>query len=141
MKWVYPDQVGEHNLVWLIQVFVYKQQHPGPSACNIPDLPLFYETITIHPSAVATFHTPSDLSSIGGMKRECIHTVSCWKRGPGHYNTLFINATANDVDDNCYIWPTGSNVEPKCGNVYSSLSSGGTLVGRLYPLRSEVEAG
>ena len=70
------------------------------SARNIPDLPPFYETIAIHTAAVATFHAPSDLSGIGGMKRERIHAVSHWKRGPGRYDTLFINAPADDVDDN-----------------------------------------
>ena len=42
MSCIYPDQVGEHNLVQLIQEFVYKQQHPGSSAQDIPDLPPFF---------------------------------------------------------------------------------------------------
>ena len=100
MSRVYPDQVGEHNLVRLIQEFVYEQQHPGSSAQDIPDLPPFYETITIHTAAVAIFHAPSDLSGIGGMRRERIHAVSRWRRGPGRYDTLFINVPAEDVDDN-----------------------------------------
>ena len=79
---------------------MYKQQHPGSSAQDIPDLPPFYETITIHTTAVAIFHTPSNLSGIGGMRREHIHAVSHWRRGPGHYNILFINVPAEDVDDN-----------------------------------------
>lgn len=56
----------------LIQEFIYDQQeHPsGLQAQDIPDLPPFYEKITIHTSAIATFHAPSDLSGIGGMKRE-----------------------------------------------------------------------
>ena len=83
MSRVYPDQVGEHNLVRLIQEFVYEQQHPGSSTQDIPDLPPFYETITIHTAAVAIFHAPSDLSGIGGMRRERIHAVSRWRRGPG----------------------------------------------------------
>ena len=33
------------------------------------------------------------------MKCEHIHAVSCWRQGPGHYNTLFINTPANNVDD------------------------------------------
>ena len=100
MKHIYPDQVGEHNLVWLIQEFVYKQQHPSSSAHNMPDLPPFFEIITIHTIAIATLHTPSDLSGIGGMKCKHIHTVSHWRQGPVHYDTLFINAPADDVDDN-----------------------------------------
>ena len=55
----------------------------------------FYEKITIHTSAVATFHAPSDLSGIGGMKRACIHAVNHWRNSPGHYDTMFINTTHN----------------------------------------------
>ena len=40
-------------------------------------------------------HPASDPSSIGGMKRERIHAVKHWRKGPGCYNTLFIN-TAHD---------------------------------------------
>ena len=36
---VYPDQVGKHNFIRLIQEFIYEQQHPSSSAHNIPDLP------------------------------------------------------------------------------------------------------
>ena len=40
-------------------------------------------------------HPASDPSSIGGMKRERIHAVKHWRKGPGRYDTLFIN-TAHD---------------------------------------------
>ena len=85
----------------LIQEFIYDQQeHPsGLQAQDIPDLPPFYEKITIHTSAIATFHAPSDLSGIGGMKREQIHAVDCWRKGPGRCDTLFINTGSDDVDD------------------------------------------
>ena len=33
------------------------------------------------------------------MKCEHIHAVSHWRRGPGHYDTLFINTPADNVDD------------------------------------------
>ena len=100
MKRVYPDEVDEPGLTWLIQEFIYEQHHPNSSACNIPNLPPFYEKITIHTSAVATFHAPSDLSGIGGMKCERIHAVNRWRNGPGHYDTMFINTTHSDMDDN-----------------------------------------
>ena len=98
MKHVYPDQVDEPNLTQLIQEFVHHQHHPGSGTCNIPNLPPFYNKIIIHTAAVATFHAPSDLSGIGGIKHEHIHAVNHWKNGPGHYDTLFINAAIDNED-------------------------------------------
>ena len=97
-KTYYPDQVDKPNLMQLIQEFIHGQQHPESSPHNIPDLPPFYDKITIYTSVVATFHAPNDLSGIGGMKHERIHAVNCWRNGPGHYDTLFIN-TAIDNED------------------------------------------
>ncbi|KAF8233892.1 hypothetical protein L208DRAFT_1006870, partial [Tricholoma matsutake] len=42
-------------------------------------------------SAIATFHAPSDISGIGGMHHEHIHTVKSWQKGPGRYDTIFVN--------------------------------------------------
>lgn len=98
MKCIYPDQVDEPNLTQLIQEFIHGQQHPESSPHNIPDLPPFYEKITVYTSILATFHTPSDLSGIGGMKHKHIHAVNRWQNGPGHYDTLFVNAAINDED-------------------------------------------
>ena len=67
---MYPDQVNLPNLKRLIEEFVHEQHHPGSNARNIPNLPHFFERITIHTAVVATFHAPSDLSGIGGMKHE-----------------------------------------------------------------------
>ena len=57
VKHVYPDEVDEPGLTWLIQEFIYEQHHPNSSACNIPNLPPFYEKITIHMSAVHTIQS------------------------------------------------------------------------------------
>ena len=100
MKRIHPDQVDEPNLTRLIQEFIYEQQHPGSNVQDITNLPQFYEKITIHTAAVATFHAPSDLSGVGGMKRECIHAVARWRKGPGRYNTILINAASDNASDN-----------------------------------------
>jgi hypothetical protein len=47
--------------------------------------------VTIYSSTVATFHAPSDISGIGNMHHKCIHTVKSWQKGPGRYNTIFVN--------------------------------------------------
>ena len=100
VKHVYPDEANEPGLIWLIQESIYEQYHPNSSAHNILNLPPFYEKITIHTSTVAAFHAPSNLSSIGGMKHEHIHAVNFWRNGPGCYDTMFINTTHRNMDDN-----------------------------------------
>ena len=68
MKHIYPDHIDEPKLTRIIKEFIHRQHHPKSSPHNIPNLPPFYEMITIHTSAIATFHAPSDLSGIDGMK-------------------------------------------------------------------------
>jgi len=76
----------------LIPQFIYNQQHSDcTSNMSSTDLPTFYGKITIYPSTVATFHVLSDISGIGGMCCEHICTVKSWWKGPGHYNTIFVN--------------------------------------------------
>jgi hypothetical protein len=94
---VYPEviaaEIGQPDFPHLIKQFIYDQQHPGydSDTSTVLDLPAFYEKITIYPSAVATFHAPSDISGIGGMRRERIRAVKSWRKGPGRYDTIFVN--------------------------------------------------
>jgi len=95
---VYPediaDEIQQPDLSDLIQQFIYNQQHPdscSDSDISVSALPTFYGKMTIHPSAVATFHAPSDISGIGGMRRERIRAVKSWRKGPGRYDTIFVN--------------------------------------------------
>jgi hypothetical protein len=93
---IYPEdiEIEQHDLSDLIQKFIYDQQHPD-DCCSVSDsesaLPTFYGMITIYPSAVATFHAPSDLSGTGGMRRERIRAVNSWRKGPGRYDTILVN--------------------------------------------------
>ncbi|KAH9988482.1 hypothetical protein BJV77DRAFT_1061409 [Russula vinacea] len=68
------------------------------------NLPLFYQKITVYPSAVATFHAPSDISGVGGMRCECIRAVESWRKGPGHYDTVFVNVDPSAEDDKMGMW-------------------------------------
>ena len=99
VKKVYLDEIDKPNLTWLIQEFMHTQQYPESISRDIPNLPPFYKKITVHMSAIASFFYTSDLSGIGGMKCEHIHTVNRWRNGPGHFNTLFVNAAPDDMDD------------------------------------------
>ncbi|KAF8814307.1 hypothetical protein BYT27DRAFT_7025095, partial [Phlegmacium glaucopus] len=75
----------------LIQQFIHNQQHPNHrSDTSVSALPMFYGRITIYPSAVATFHAPSAISGIGGMRRERIRAVKSWRKGPGRHDTIFV---------------------------------------------------
>lgn len=42
--------------------------------------------------ASAKFYAPSDLSGIGGMRREIIRATPSWRRGPPRYDTVFVNS-------------------------------------------------
>ena len=95
---IYPEDIEiEHpHFSDLIQKFIYDQQHSddcsnSSSVSAESTLPTFFGMITIYPSAVATFHAPSDLSGIGGMRRERIRAVKSWRKGPSHYDTIFVN--------------------------------------------------
>jgi hypothetical protein len=48
----------------------------------------FDPTLVLHPSASATFYASSDVSGIGGMHQEVIHTVAQWQKGVGQYDTV-----------------------------------------------------
>ena len=96
---IYPEDMEIEQTHWhlpnLIQKFIYNQQHSddcsNSSSVSAFDLPTFFGMITVYPSAVATFHAPSDISGIGGMRRERIRAVNSWRRGPSRYDTIFVN--------------------------------------------------
>lgn len=91
---IYPEDIEiEHpHFTDLIQKFIYDQQHSDDcSNSSVSAHPTFFGMITIYPSAVATFHAPSDLSGIGGMRRERIRAVNSWRKGPSRYDTIFVN--------------------------------------------------
>jgi hypothetical protein len=76
----------------LIRQFIHDQEHPELDFdTSLADLPPFYGKITVYPSAIATFHAPSDLSGVSGMCHEHLHAVKSWRKGPGHYDTVFVN--------------------------------------------------
>ncbi|KAF8528622.1 hypothetical protein JB92DRAFT_3081421 [Gautieria morchelliformis] len=66
-------------------------RHSSCQRLHLVALPTFYGKITVYPSAVATFHAPSDISGIGGMRREHIRAVNSWRKGSGRYDTIFVN--------------------------------------------------
>jgi hypothetical protein len=98
---VYPDDIAaeieQPNFANLIRQFIYDQEHSDSDSNATEALPTFYGKITVYPSAVATFYAPSDISGIGGMRRERIRAVESWRKGPGRYDTIFINTDPSAV--------------------------------------------
>jgi hypothetical protein len=39
---------------------------------------------------VATFYSPSDISGVGGMRKERIRAVKSWRKGPARYDCIFV---------------------------------------------------
>ena len=94
---VYADDIAakidQPDFVSLIQQFLYAQEHldSNSSADQAPiNLPPFHEKITIYPSAVATFYSPSDISGIKGMRYERIRAIGSWRKGPPRYDCIFV---------------------------------------------------
>ena len=102
MHRVYPEDIAieieQPDFPDLLQHFFYKEQHsdhvPDDSSISESAFPAFYGKISVYPSAIATFHAPSDISGIGGMRRERIRAVKSWRRGPGRYDTIFVNTNS-----------------------------------------------
>lgn len=91
------NRINQPNLVLLICCFLREQLHPtydsSDSSVSSPTpLPFFDERLSIYPSALATFHAPSDICGTGGMRRERIRAVPSWRRGPGRYDCMFVKA-------------------------------------------------
>jgi len=83
--------IDQPNLTLLIQQFLCSQDHSSLPPPQTPDaLPPFLETITVYPSAVASFHSPSDISGGEGMRFERIRAVDSWRKGPARYDCIFV---------------------------------------------------
>jgi hypothetical protein len=92
---VYPEDIAveieQPDFLNLIEQFIQKHSDHMSVDSTVSALSSFYGKITVYPSAVATFHAPSDISGIGGMRRERIRAVKSWRKGPGRYDTIFVN--------------------------------------------------
>jgi hypothetical protein len=98
----YPNdlaaEIDQHNLNFLIQKFLYAQTNSQSSPSPEPEghnLPSFDGKITIYPSAVAIFYSPSDISGVGGMRSERIRAVKSWRRGPPRHDCIFVETDPN----------------------------------------------
>ena len=89
-------ELRQYNLVVLIRRFLYDQLYPEDESStatshNDRQLPEFYGRVWVYKSAVSTFRAPSDLSGLGGMRRERIRAVPSWGNGPARYDCVFVS--------------------------------------------------
>lgn len=73
-------------------LFKYLESWDPPSDMELSQmLPRLH--LNLYPSAVATFHAPSDHSGMAGMRRERIRAINSWMGGSARYDTIFIQRT------------------------------------------------
>lgn len=91
------------NFPSLVARFLYDQLHPSTPLASTISPPASYERIIANPdlttilvfsSAVATFYAPSDISGIGGMRRERIRATASWRKGPARHDCVFVETDA-----------------------------------------------
>ena len=98
---IYPEDIAleikQPDFPNLIQQFIYNELLPDhvSNDSSVSALPTFYGKISVYPSAVSTFHAPSDISGIGGMRCEWIRAVKSWRKGLGRYDTIFVNTDSS----------------------------------------------
>ena len=89
------NKIGRPDLVPLIHKFLQDQLHPNPNPSTSTSLsavlPFCDELISVYPSSVSTFYTPSDLCGTQGICHECICAVESWRQGHGRYDCVFVN--------------------------------------------------
>jgi hypothetical protein len=89
------NEIEQPKFPMLIRRFLYDQLFPdnilSSSEVSLLDCPAFSGQIRVHNSAVATFHAPCDPSGIGGMRREHIRAVPCWRKSHSRYDCVFLN--------------------------------------------------
>ncbi|KAI0644717.1 hypothetical protein C8Q79DRAFT_913020 [Trametes meyenii] len=79
----------------LIRRFLYDQltpMHLRPDAGDISlnMCPHFNSSVTVFPSAIATYYAPSDPSGPRGMRREWIRSVASWRGGGPRRDCVFV---------------------------------------------------
>jgi hypothetical protein len=91
------NELEQPKLLEYIRRFLYDQLHPDADVCGMdapldrcPDVHGSLQMKVFH-SAVSTHFAPSDLSGLGGMRRERIRATPSWKRGPGRYDCIFVD--------------------------------------------------
>jgi hypothetical protein len=87
-------ELGQPDFLQLIQTFLCDQLSSEPGLTAFDLILEVQGKISVHTGAISTFHAPSDLSGIGGMRSEHIRAAPSWRNGPPRYDCVFINTDA-----------------------------------------------
>ena len=97
-------KLGRPHFVTLIRKFLYEQLRTDsdsmssasvPSEVSVANLPPFHKKIHVYASAVSTFHAPSDISGVGGMRRERIRAVASWYNRTARHDCAFVQTNSD----------------------------------------------
>ena len=86
----------QDNFQELIRRFLFDQVHindvnpPSSSDVNLDECPPFDSTISMYHTMMAVFYSPSDPCGPHGMRRECIRSTPCWRKGASRHDTVFV---------------------------------------------------
>lgn len=90
------EELNQPDFLQLIRRFLHDQLYTGSEtgtelSSGHSTLPHFHGKVSVYFSAVSTFHAPSDISGIGGMRRERIRATPSWNKGPPRYDCVLVN--------------------------------------------------
>ncbi|KAG1863475.1 hypothetical protein C8R48DRAFT_602511 [Suillus tomentosus] len=92
-------EVAVPDLRRLIRYFLFSQLNPddarNPEDIPAAGLPRHEGKLQVFNSAAATFYAPSDLSGIGGMRREHIRACPLWRNEYPRNDCVFINTDSD----------------------------------------------
>ncbi|KAG2737545.1 hypothetical protein P692DRAFT_201842928 [Suillus brevipes Sb2] len=92
-------EVAVPDLQRLIRYFLFSQLNPddarNPEDIPAASLPRHEGKLQVFNSAAATFYAPSDLSGIGGMRREHIRACPLWRNEYPCNDCVFINTDSD----------------------------------------------
>ncbi|KAG2124069.1 hypothetical protein BD769DRAFT_1628798 [Suillus cothurnatus] len=87
------------DLADLVRCFLFEQSNPeddrDPTEVPLLEFLHYRGRISVFNSASSTFHTPSNLSGIGGMKREHIRACPLWRNECARNDCVFVITDSN----------------------------------------------
>ncbi|KAF7965884.1 hypothetical protein HWV62_41018 [Athelia sp. TMB] len=87
--------LAQEDLGSLLREFLFFQLHPDADSLALNTLPSFHERLSVHPSALAFFHAPSDLCGTEGITSERIRAVPSWQGEMGRYDCVYVETNAD----------------------------------------------